>query len=209
MMLLGLDEDYVSCHMDSENVGNESVRDVLHDNVDLFYQYSSDLFFIEANMLYLYAVKKTPQTLIGEMMGVSQPAVSKRLNSALGKLKLLIDAPEKDRELVRADLEKVVDSPLDLESMIMYYELKTYNLVSEITGIKPTTISNTVKRNIKIMAKIIVTSEKRGLDNLDDKTIERYIVSKRYHDHFVRITESVNYGDYTFKGSLEEEAYNV
>jgi DNA-directed RNA polymerase specialized sigma24 family protein len=72
----------------------------------------------EADLLFLYYIKKKRQADIAEIFGVTQAAISYRLDRGLQRIRFLLSIPQIDEEDMRDDLPKVPFKPLDVDILV-------------------------------------------------------------------------------------------
>lgn len=116
----------------SHREAEESIKDLFQSAFRFIEPFMTELFWIDQNFLYLNLVCGTPQQKIANMFGVSQLGVSKRVRSAIKKIRWKITKPEKDLNKLYDILWTIL--PADaVECMVMYYQYGTYSIVSEIS----------------------------------------------------------------------------
>ncbi|EJF06169.1 hypothetical protein ThvES_00017550, partial [Thiovulum sp. ES] len=130
--------------------GIELLKDLIKEEFPLFKQLSEDLYYIEVNFIYLNLYLGISQQKIGELFGLSQLGVSKRVHSGLKKLQLLSQRPEKSPNKVREDLHTMLPTALANTSH-KYYFLKTFSIVGDISYLSNSTIRLRVVKAIQLM----------------------------------------------------------
>jgi len=208
--------DYISTLDTRES--EEDIRELIKENFQFLKPYLNELFYVEANYIYLNYVFDIPQAKIAELFGVSQYGVSKRIKSALEKINNLFKRPENNRNIVRQDFKNLLPNYL-VEIAVIYYFMKTFSITSEITGFTYGNLRNKLYDVINLLDKYskvkthqeFVKLYKRTkkeknqniyyMNSLKDKSIFELEVTKakRYYDYLNKLIKSSNYGDYTFK----------
>jgi len=206
--------DYIST-LDSKDI-EEPLKELIKDSFVFFNPYLNELFYIEANYIYLNYVWDIPQAKIGDLFGVSQYGVSKRIKSGLKKINTIFKRPENDRNIVRNDFASILPKDL-VEISVLYYFLKTFSLVSNIVDISYGNMRNKINYVLQILEKYKGCNQqeykKYYKELLGSKADELYInlledehfyknelvKVERYYDYMKELSESYNYGDYLFK----------
>jgi len=208
--------DYIST-LDNADM-EEPLKELIKEAFKFFNPYLNELFYIEANYIYLNYVWDLPQALIGDLFGVSQYGVSKRIKSGVGKINTIFKRPENDRNIVRQDFKSLLPDEV-VELVVLYYFLKTFSLVVSLTDIsygnmrnkinsiiehlKSYTEAKTVQEYIKVYQEV----NKGFIDKLYIDTLRandmffrnEQVKTKRYYDYLSELITSHNYGDYLFK----------
>ena len=197
----------------------DTIRELVKDAYPLFLTFLDELFFIEANLIFLNIVHEIPQQEIAQVImrgGISQMGVSKRVNAGMKKIKTLIKRPEIDRNIIRTDLKMLLPKQY-IEVVQLYYFYKTYAFVSELTGLSTSGVRNRVNEAVKLLElEKDLTEEtlpafnlqyqiKRNVDEL--LAINRF--AERYYDYIKILQSTYNSGDYLFNGKLNiDESLN-
>ena len=209
--------DYVSTLDVVEPRG--TIRELVKDAYPLFLTFLEELFFIEANLIFLNIVHEIPQQEIASVImrgGISQMGVSKRVNSGMKKIKTLVKRPEIDRNIIREDLKLLL--PFQYREVVqLYYFYKTYAFVSELTGLSTSGVRNRVGEAVKILeAEKELTEEtlpafnfKNQMNIEKDKLPAVTRFAERYYDYLKILQSTYNSGDYLFNGQLNiDESLN-
>jgi len=72
----------------------------------------------EADLIYLYYIQKKRQADIAEIFGVTQAAVSYRLDRGLQRIKFLRSIPATTEEDLREDLAEIFSSSIDIDILV-------------------------------------------------------------------------------------------
>lgn len=208
--------DYIST-LDNKEM-EEPLRELIKESFKFFNPYLNELFYIEANYIYLNYVWELPQALIGDLFGVSQYGVSKRIKSGLGKINTIFKRPENDRNIVRQDFKCLFQDDL-VEILVLYYFMKTFSLVVSLTDISYGNMRNKVNavikylkdyseaENVQAFIRVYTNIQDKNIDKLyietlknnDSFFINERVKTKRYYDYLSELIKTHNYGDYLFK----------
>lgn len=205
--------DYISV-MDKKDA-EESIKDLFQDAFKFIELFVQELFWIDQNFLYLNLVCNVPQTKIASMFGVSQLAVSKRVRSAVKKLRMIISKPESDSLVLRNNLSLLLPCNM-VEIMMVYYRFGTYSITSKIVDKSGNNIKSVVNQSQKWLEKVANVKNKFELENLlfkihKSKIISKEIVdsihdlesmkykAKQYFDFFSLLMNQNNYSTYSWK----------
>lgn len=132
----------------SQDQEGETLKDLMREHYDIFRPYLDSLFHVEANCIYLNLICGVPQTKIGEVLGISQYGVSKRVRGGLNKLIHLVKIPETNRVILRQDFETLLPRNKS-EVLFLYYFLRTFALVSRIMRVDPNIINTMVLKSVE------------------------------------------------------------
>lgn len=143
--------DYLST-LPQDEMG-DTLKDLMRDNYEFFKHYLDELYHVESNYIYLNLVCGVSQTRIGKMVGVSQYGVSKRISSGLNKLSYLLKIPEKNKSIVKQDLDMLLPL-LEADILFNYYFLKTYALTGRVMNIDHNLVNNLVTSGIQILVRL-------------------------------------------------------
>lgn len=72
----------------------------------------------EADLIDLYYIKKKRQADIAAIFGVTQAAISYRLDRGLQRIKFLLEIPDVTEEELRENLPKVFPKPMDVDILV-------------------------------------------------------------------------------------------
>lgn len=208
--------DYVST-LDNKDI-EEPLRELVKDAFKFFNPYLNELFYIEANYIYLNYVWDLPQALIGDLFGVSQYGVSKRIKSGVSKINTIFKRPENDRNIVRRDFSNFIADDL-VELIVLYYFMKTFSLVVSLIDISYGNMRNKVNtvirqlesyteaKTVQEYIKVYQEVNKGFIDKLYLDTLRadhnfflnERVKAERYYNYLNELIQSHNYGDYLFK----------
>jgi predicted transcriptional regulator len=205
--------DYISV-MDRKEA-EASIKDLFQDAFKFIELFVQELFWIDQNFLYLNLVCNVPQTKIASMFGVSQLAVSKRVRSAVKKLRMIISKPESDSQVLRNNLSLLLPSGM-VEIMMVYYRFGTYSITSKIVDKSGNNIKSVVNQSQKWLEKISKVNSKFELENVlfrihKSKMTVKNIMdtvsdvedfkykAKQYHEFYSMQMNQNNYSTYSWK----------
>ena len=210
--------DYISSLDQAEP--RDTIRDLVKEAYPLFLTFLEELFYIEANLIFLNVVHEIAQQEIADNImhgGISQMGVSKRVTAGMKKIKTFSKRPEIDRDIVRSDLRMLLPDYL-VEVTQLYYFFKTFALVSELcrlstsgVRVKILTAIDILEAESKIESEqdLLAVSSKYNI-SLDVGDMQQIVLfSKRYFDYLKVLTTTYNVGDYTFKGQLIDKDINA
>lgn len=72
----------------------------------------------EADLIYLYYIQKKRQADIAAIFGVTQAAISYRLDRGLQRIRFLLSVPQLEEEDMRKDLPDVPFKPIDVDILV-------------------------------------------------------------------------------------------
>lgn len=197
----------------------ETIRELVKAAYPLFLTFLDELFFIEANLIFLNLVHEIPQQEIASVImrgGISQMGVSKRVNAGMKKIKTLIKRPEIDRNIIRTDLQMLLPKQY-VEVVQLYYFYKTYAFVSELTGLSTSGVRNRVNEAVKLLElekglteETLPTFNFQYQMKLDVNELPAIVrFAERYYDYLKILQSTYNSGDYLFNGKLNiDESLN-
>lgn len=196
--------DYISVCDQREGV--ETLKDLAKDSFPLFKTYLDELYYIEANFIYMNLVLDIPQQTIAGLFGVSQLGVSKRVRGGVKKIQTTLKKPEQNRNRIRKDLELIVPK-CHLEIAVLYYQMKTFSLVSDVTRVSNSGVKNKINNildSMKILSNGDEETVRRIYRKMHSRNCEDWMLvsdtADRYYKYFNILLSSYNYGDYIFKG---------
>lgn len=98
-------------------------------------QIMDELPAFEADIVELYYFRDRKQTEIAKLFRVRQPTIHYRLRKASERIRFILDMPDVDPDKMRADLEKVLDDPVNVHIMMLMVETTCQTEVAGILGI--------------------------------------------------------------------------
>lgn len=108
---------------------------------------------IEADFIDLYFFRHIKQTDIAEIFGVSQPTVCYRLQRAIQRIKYLLEVPQIDPEVLRADLSAFLTDPMDVSIMVFMYETTCQSEAAKRLNVSQGLVRHRFIRSIDRMSK--------------------------------------------------------
>lgn len=85
----------------------------------------------EADLIDLYYIQKKRQADIAEIFGVTQAAVSYRLDRGLKRIRFLLSIPQVTEEDMRSDLPAVPFKPIDVDILVGMWQTTCQSEVAE------------------------------------------------------------------------------
>lgn len=176
--------DWVSSQDTLDVTDKEDITELLKECYEWIAPYLERMFWVDANVIYLNKIHRVPQRDIGGYLGISQLGVSKRIRSAMKKLKLRVKEPELDLTIVKDELAQILPPAHHSVAMLIY----TYQCKSVVI------------RLLQIRNK----EYNRWIDEILRKIQEQYDkkhpIAVKYHEFFNMLnSDLVTVGDYLFK----------
>lgn len=146
----------------------------------------------EADLIQLYFLTRKKQAEIAAIFGITQAAVSYRLDRGLQRLKFLLSIPQVDPDEMRADLQPVFPSKREEDGTFIDVEI--------LLGIWETTCQSEVAKNLnltqgrvrhrffKALATLKAKAEQEDLDREEEEDGP----FQRYYKLFFAISENFN-----------------
>jgi hypothetical protein len=208
--------DYVSSMTQKQH--EDTIKDLFSASFHFIKPTLDRLCWIDSNYLYMNLVCGVSQVKIAEVFGVSQLGVSKRIRTAVRKIRNEFKKPEVDPNQVRRDLSMLVDRNY-LETAVIYYQVKTFSVTSKIVGgVKEGSIRIrmiNVTDQLAVMSKMddlkSLKEAVRGVNPLKVNQVLQRLDSDpefpdvftsmafRYHEYFKVIMSMNYYSDFVFK----------
>jgi hypothetical protein len=159
----------------------ESLKDIIKEEYLFFSKYLNDLYFVEANIVYMNYVANVPQVKIAEIFNIKQYGVSKRISSALKRLSIQLKAPDSQVKDSYIFLNKLISHPKSYV-IVIWYALKTISAVALSARASNSIISQTIsetKKTLKDYAEcnnvhefVKVMALNKRVEELDEDFIE-------------------------------------
>lgn len=89
----------------------------------------------EADLIQLYYIQKKRQADIAEIFGVTQAAISYRLDRGLQRIRFLLSIPQIDEDDLRRDLPDVPFKPIDVNILVGMWETTCQSEVANRLGL--------------------------------------------------------------------------
>lgn len=196
----------------------ESIKTLLKDCFPFIKPHLDNLFWVEANSIYLNIVHYIPQTTIAEYLRVSQLGISKRIRSGIKKLKLRLMKPENNMRIVRQDFLELFT--LDIAQVIIaYYQMHNISMLSRIYHAKNNEIRSKINRAYiqlelinagKVEDYISFVQPQHPLAVVDNfESLQR--VCQKYYSYFQEVKSLGTVGDFLFKRNdrKRREAFDI
>jgi len=198
--------------------GDTSIKDILSMDYEFFSSYIDDLYFIEANMVYMNYVCDVPQMVIADIFNMRQYGVSKRIYSAFRRLSIRMKAPDSNLSDSYNFLSKILPKS-QAYILTIWYSLKTVISVAKTAKASGLSVTQALKDSEEILRelyqtntledfKYILTDNMRLKDidieflkSLEDKS-NFLVVKHKIGNHLKYIEELINYnsrGSHSFR----------
>lgn len=89
----------------------------------------------EADLIFLYFIQEKRQADIAEIFGVTQAAISYRLDRGLQRIRFLLSIPQVTEDELRSDLPKVFPQKIDVDILIGMWETTCQSEVATKLGL--------------------------------------------------------------------------
>lgn len=89
----------------------------------------------EADLIYLYYIQKKRQADIAEIFGVTQAAISYRLDRGLQRIRFLLSIPQITETEMRTDLPEVPFKPIDVDILVGMWQTTCQSEVATRLGL--------------------------------------------------------------------------
>lgn len=89
----------------------------------------------EADLIELYYIQKKRQADIAEIFGVTQAAISYRLDRGLQRIRFILSIPDVTEEEMRFDLPHVPFRPLDVDILVGMWQTSSQTVVASKLGL--------------------------------------------------------------------------
>lgn len=146
-----------------------------------------------AKLYYLHGLK---QSQIGELLGVTQVAICKRLNYIVTRLKFLLKTPLSNPMEVRETLKKLFGDE-HFESAYYFYFEHSQNRVKFFLETSQSGAANRFHKFIEKLDSII--SRLEGKDNLTDEEVDLLFSAITYKEYYMFIKENSSIQSFLFK----------
>ena len=197
----------------------ETIKDLLRETFHFIRPSLEELYWVDFNVLYLNKVCGVPQIKVADIMGMSQLGVSKRVRTSVVKVRNLIKRPESDILRVRKDFQMLL-APSLVETLVLYYQVKTFSVVSRILGgVKEGAVRVRVTQALSQLRDLVSQeSRPKFLQTLRSIRPQRYdaleeqwkldpqetydllsTLARRYLDYLELVFKTGYYSDYVFK----------
>lgn len=107
----------------------------------------------EADLIYLYYIQKKRQADIAEIFGVTQAAISYRLDRGLQRIRFLLSIPQIDEEDLRRDLPKVPFKDIDVNILVGMWQTTCQSEVASRLGLTQGRVRHRFFGAVKVLEK--------------------------------------------------------
>lgn len=107
----------------------------------------------EADLIYLYYIQKKRQADIAEIFGVTQAAISYRLDRGLQRIRFLLSIPQIDEEDLRRDLPEVPFKQIDVDILVGMWQTTCQSEVASRLGLTQGRVRHRFFGAVKILDK--------------------------------------------------------
>lgn len=203
--------DWVSAQ---EQITDEDVEDFGEILTEAYYTlkpHLDSMVWPECNILYLNQIYRIPQRKIGEYIGLSQYGVSKRLHSAIRRLKMKLKCPEHSLSTAKQELSTILSGG-NLQTAVSYYYFNSlqvstflghYTVISKVTNILKTATTDPINgallgHNLHNLPKYQLNKNNEYFKIKNSKhTITK--IANKYLPYFLAIKEITTVGESVFK----------
>jgi hypothetical protein len=107
----------------------------------------------EADLIYLYYIRHKRQADIAEIFGVTQAAVSYRLDRGLQRIRFLLSIPQISEEDLRKDLPDVPFRPIDVDILVGMWKSTCQSEVASTLGLTQGRVRHRFFGAVKVLDK--------------------------------------------------------
>lgn len=107
----------------------------------------------EADLIYLYYIQKKRQADIAEIFGVTQAAISYRLDRGLQRIRFLLSIPQIEEEDMREDLPKVPFKSIDVDILVGMWQTTCQSEVATRLGLTQGRVRHRFFGAVKVLEK--------------------------------------------------------
>jgi hypothetical protein len=107
----------------------------------------------EADLIYLYYIQKKRQADIAEIFGVTQAAISYRLDRGLQRIRFLLSIPQVDEDDLRRDLPKVPFKDIDVNILVGMWKTTCQSEVASRLGLTQGRVRHRFFGAVKVLDK--------------------------------------------------------
>jgi predicted XRE-type DNA-binding protein len=106
----------------------------------------------EADLIYLYYIQKKRQADIAEIFGVTQAAISYRLDRGLQRIKFLLSIPEASEDDLREDLAEAFE-PIDVNILVGMWQTTCQSEVANRLGLTQGRVRHRFFKSVETLKK--------------------------------------------------------
>ena len=126
----------------------------------------------ESDLVRLYFFKDKNQTDIAEIFGITQAAVSYRINRALARIRFLVDMPNLDKDDIYDILLEVLPSQLDAKIFSEMYQSTCQSEVADRLEITQGRVRHRFIKNLRFLGDFVVDQLYDWLDTFEDGSLD-------------------------------------
>lgn len=113
----------------------------------------------EADLIYLYYIQKKRQADIAEIFGVTQAAISYRLDRGLQRIKFLLSIPQATEDELREDLAEIFEE-IDVNILVGMWQTTCQSEVATRLGLTQGRVRHRFFKSVEVLKKHAEASEK-------------------------------------------------
>lgn len=114
----------------------------------------------EADLIYLYFIQRKRQADIATIFGVTQAAISYRLDRGIQRIKFLLSIPSVTEDELRLDLPDAFPQAIDVDILVGMWETTCQSEVASTLGLTQGRVRHRFFKAVKTLAKAAVDDEK-------------------------------------------------
>lgn len=114
----------------------------------------------EADLIYLYFIQKKRQADIAAIFGVTQAAISYRLDRGLQRIRFLLSIPQVTEEELRGDLPDVFPQQIDVNILVGMWETTCQSEVASMLGLTQGRVRHRFFKAVKTLEKAAEKDER-------------------------------------------------
>jgi len=107
----------------------------------------------EADLIFLYFIQKKRQADIATIFGVTQAAISYRLDRGLQRIRFLLSIPQVTEDELRADLPKAFSQQIDVDILVGMWETTCQSEVASKLGLTQGRVRHRFFKAVKTLEK--------------------------------------------------------
>jgi len=113
----------------------------------------------EADLIYLYYIQKKRQADIAEIFGVTQAAISYRLDRGLQRIKFLLSIPQVTEDELREDLAQVFEE-IDVNILVGMWETTCQSEVATQLGLTQGRVRHRFFKSVETLKRVAADQKK-------------------------------------------------
>lgn len=149
--------DWVSAQDQMDYTDVEDLKTLIQDCYEFLKPFLDRMVWVECNTIYLNQIHRISQTDVGNYLGISQYGVSKRLRTAIRRLKMKLKCPETDNIIARRELGYLFGDQY-ITQVMSYYIFNSNQVNRELEYSTPISLSNIVN-----ILQMIISDPEKGL----------------------------------------------